>query len=78
MGDHRAMTVFSFILGLPMLHSTVAFSAVVSISTIGLYISCALAYWPPPVAQASPMCFAHHTQAWPAEVLPVCHLQPSC
>jgi hypothetical protein len=30
-----------FILGLPMLNSTVAFGAVISISTIGLYISCA-------------------------------------
>lgn len=36
-----AMVIFAFILGLPMLNSTVAFSAVVSISTIGLYISCA-------------------------------------
>lgn len=35
-----AMVCFAFILGLPMLNSTVAFSAVVSISTIGLYISC--------------------------------------
>lgn len=35
-----AMVIFAFILGLPMLNSTVAFSAVVSISTIGLYISC--------------------------------------
>ena len=35
------MVTFAFILGLPMLNSTVAFSAVVSISTIGLYISCA-------------------------------------
>jgi hypothetical protein len=34
------MVVLAFILGLPMLNSTVAFGAVVSISTIGLYISC--------------------------------------
>ena len=31
---------FAFLLGLPMLHSTAAFQAVTSISTIGLYISC--------------------------------------
>ena len=31
--------VFAFCLGLPLLKSTVAFTAVVSISTIGLYIS---------------------------------------
>ncbi|KAK9918140.1 hypothetical protein WJX75_001594 [Coccomyxa subellipsoidea] len=37
-----AMVIFAFILGLPMLNSTVAFSAVVSISTIGLYISYAI------------------------------------
>eukprot|EP00891_Asterochloris_glomerata_P002201 jgi/Astpho2/2201/Aster-03190 len=36
------MAIFAFILGLPMLKSYVAFSAVVSISTIGLYISYAL------------------------------------
>ena len=48
----RAMTTFSFILGLPMLHSTVAFSAVVSISTIGLYISCALPPVPLPECRA--------------------------
>jgi amino acid transporter len=35
------MVTLAFILGLPMLNSTTAFSAVVSISTIGLYISCA-------------------------------------
>lgn len=33
-----AVTV-AFLLGLPLIHSTVAFTAVVSISTIGLYIS---------------------------------------
>ena len=36
------MVVFAFLLGLPMLKSYVAFSAVVSISTIGLYISYAI------------------------------------
>ena len=36
----RAMVTFAFLLGMPMLSSTVAFSAVVSISTVGLYISC--------------------------------------
>ena len=35
-----AMVTFAFLLGLPMLHSTAAFQAVTSISTIGLYISC--------------------------------------
>jgi amino acid transporter len=35
------MVILAFILGLPMLNSTVAFGAVISISTIGLYISCA-------------------------------------
>ncbi|CAK0783725.1 hypothetical protein CVIRNUC_006924 [Coccomyxa viridis] len=34
-----AMVTFAFLLGLPMLHSTAAFQAVTSISTIGLYIS---------------------------------------
>ena len=34
------MVTLSFILGLPMLKSVSAFSAVISISTIGLYISC--------------------------------------
>ena len=34
------MVTLAFILGLPMLSSTIAFSAVVSISVIGLYISC--------------------------------------
>ena len=34
------MVCLAFILGLPMLNSTVAFGAVISISTIGLYISC--------------------------------------
>ncbi len=37
-----AMVTFAFLLGLPMLHSTAAFQAVTSISTIGLYISCKL------------------------------------
>ena len=36
------MVTFAFLLGLPMLKSAVAFSAVVSISTIGLYISYAI------------------------------------
>jgi len=36
------MVTFAFLLGLPMLKSYVAFSAVVSISTIGLYISYAI------------------------------------
>ena len=36
------MVTFAFLLGLPMLQSAVAFSAVVSISTIGLYISYAI------------------------------------
>ena len=35
------MVTLAFILGLPMLSSNTAFSAVISISTIGLYISCA-------------------------------------
>jgi hypothetical protein len=35
-----AMVTFAFLLGLPMLYSSVAFTAVVSISTVGLYISC--------------------------------------
>ena len=35
-------SVLAFLLGLPLLKSTVAFSAVVSISTIGLYISYAI------------------------------------
>ena len=35
-----AMVIFAFLLGLPMLHSTAAFQAVTSISTIGLYLSC--------------------------------------
>ena len=34
------MVTLAFILGLPMLNSTVAFNAVISISVIGLYISC--------------------------------------
>ena len=34
------MVTLAFILGLPMLSSVTAFSAVISISTIGLYISC--------------------------------------
>ena len=34
------MVTLAFILGLPMLSSNTAFSAVISISTIGLYISC--------------------------------------
>ena len=34
--------VVAFLLGLPLIHSTVAFTAVVSISTIGLYISYAI------------------------------------
>ena len=34
------MVTLAFILGLPMLSSTIAFQAVVSISVIGLYISC--------------------------------------
>ena len=38
----------AFILGLPMLSSNTAFSAVISISTIGLYISCE----PPPLVPA--------------------------
>ena len=35
-----AMVTLAFILALPLLNSTVAFSAVISISTVGLYISC--------------------------------------
>ena len=35
-----SQVTLAFILGLPMINSTAAFSAVVSISTIGLYISC--------------------------------------
>ena len=35
-----AMVILAFILALPLLNSTVAFSAVISISTVGLYISC--------------------------------------
>ncbi len=35
-----AMVTLAFILALPLLYSTVAFSAVISISTVGLYISC--------------------------------------
>lgn len=34
------MVTLAFILALPLLNSTVAFSAVISISTVGLYISC--------------------------------------
>jgi amino acid transporter len=34
------MVTLAFILGLPMLSSNTAFAAVISISTIGLYISC--------------------------------------
>lgn len=34
------MVTLAWLLGLPMLKSTVAFGAVISISTIGLYISC--------------------------------------
>ena len=37
------MVILAFILGLPMLSSNTAFAAVISISTIGLYISCE---WP--------------------------------
>ena len=37
-----SQVTLAFILGLPMIHSVTAFSAVVSISTIGLYISCGL------------------------------------
>jgi hypothetical protein len=35
------MVIFAFILGLPVLNSTVAFSTVVFIATISLYLSCA-------------------------------------
>lgn len=35
----RGMVTCTFLLALPMLNSTVAFSAVTSIATIGLYIS---------------------------------------
>ena len=35
----RAMVTCTFLLALPMLNSSVAFSAVTSIATIGLYIS---------------------------------------
>ncbi len=39
-----AMVTLAFILALPLLYSTVAFSAVISISTVGLYISCEHSY----------------------------------
>jgi len=41
-----AMVTFAFLLGLPMLHSLSAFSAVTSICSIGLYISCKWAQTP--------------------------------
>lgn len=35
-----AMAALAFLLGLPMLYSITVFSALVSISSIGLYVSC--------------------------------------
>ena len=49
------MVTLAFILGLPMLNSTVAFNAVISISVIGLYISCARPR-PPSSRPPAPTC----------------------
>ena len=35
-----AMAALAFLLGLPLLYSTTVFSAIASISSVGLYVSC--------------------------------------